>query len=188
MMPVAATYAPRPSRSGGGPPHGTRPLVPLAAVLLVLVLAACGSAGAGSSDGDDGAVRYFGHEASVSDREAITTLVQHYYAAVAARDGVRACSLIHYILAESVPEDYGRPPGPLYLRGVTSCGALLSLVFKRFHAQLEKPPRVTGVRVNGSGRLAYALLDWRTLPAGYMEARREGGRWKINRVLAAPMP
>jgi hypothetical protein len=144
------------------------------------------SAGGASHDSDDATVTGYGHAASARDAREITALVQRYYAAAAAEDGARACGLTYYILAESIPEDYGRPPGPRYLSGAGTCQAVLSIVFKRFHVQLAEPPRVRAVRVNGT--LAYALLDWTTLPAGYIEARREGGTWKIDRVLAAPLP
>jgi hypothetical protein len=136
-------------------------------------------------DGDDAAVRGYGHAASAADAQAVSAVVRRYYAAAAAQDARTACALTYYILAESLPEQYGGPPGPLYLRGAGSCQAVLSIVFRRFHAQLVQPPTVTGVRVNGE--LAYALLGWTALPAGYIEARREGRAWKIDKVLAAPL-
>jgi hypothetical protein len=167
----------------------TRALALLAAVLLGLGAGACGGAGkgAGSAPGaaDNGVVTY-GHAASAADRLAVTALVERYYAAAAAQDSARACSLTYYILVETMPEQYGQPPGPLYLRGAKTCRAVLSIVFKRFHTQLTEPPEVTGVRVEGD--LAYALLGWATMPVGFMEVRREGGAWKIDRVLAAPLP
>jgi hypothetical protein len=137
-------------------------------------------------DGDDGSVRYFGHAASARDTRAITTLVRRYYAAAAAGDGVGACALIFYIVTETIPEEYGRAPGPLYLRGATSCQAVLSRVFKHFHARLTAPLTVTAVRVNGDR--ADAMLSWTTLPAGFIETRREGGGWKVNSPLATPLP
>jgi hypothetical protein len=144
------------------------------------------SAGGGATDGDDGEVSDFGHAASAADRQAIASLVGRYYAAAGAEDGTRACALTYFIVAETMAEDYGRSPGPHYLRGAGSCRAVLTTVFGHFHAQLAIPPRVIGVRVNGN--LAYALLEWRTLPAGYIEAKREGHAWKIFRTLALQLP
>ena len=141
---------------------------------------------AGYYDSDDGPIRDYGHAASVTDRRAIAALVERYYAAAAAEDGAAACSLMYYLLAESIPEDYGRPPGPLYLRGARTCPAVLSLAFKRFHAQLAVAPTVYAVRVKGE--LARALLGWRTLPAGFMEVRREGRVWRVDSALAASLP
>lgn len=137
-------------------------------------------------DGDDGVVSDFGHAASAQDARAITTLVGRYYNAASAADGARACALMFYILAESVAERYAQPPGPRYLAGLRTCPAVLTRVFARFHTQLATPPSVTAVRVEGDQ--AYALLGWRALPAGYIEARREGRAWKIDEPLAAPLP
>jgi hypothetical protein len=141
-------------------------------------------------DGDDGAIRDFGHAASAQEARAIAVLVGRYYAAARAADGARACALMFYILRESVPERYGRPPGPRYLAGLHTCPAVLGRVFARFHAQLATPPTVTAVRVEG--KQAYALLGWSALPAGYIEARRlapgEGRAWKIDAPLAVSLP
>lgn len=137
-------------------------------------------------DSDDRPTRSYGHSVGPAERHAIATLVRRYYAAAAAGDGATACGLTYYLLAESIPEDYGRPPGPLYLRGASTCAAVLSLVFKHFRAQLATPPAVTDVRV--SDRRAAALLGWTSLPAGSIELRREGRVWKIDQLLAAPLP
>jgi hypothetical protein len=188
------------------------PLVALAVVSLGVGVGACGSmskdasrppgvvSGAGLMsdedgdsqgqsaylDGDDGAVSDFGHAAGARDTRAITTLVRRYYAAAAAGDGARACALLYYLVAESLPEEYARPPGPLYLKGADSCPALMSRVFAHFHAQLASPPTVTALRV--SGDRADALLGWKTLPAGFIEARLEGRVWRLEQPLALPLP
>jgi hypothetical protein len=163
--------------------------VMLAVALLGVGAGACGEAhkraGVASFDGTDAAFRHFGQAASAPDAQAVAALVERYYAAAAAEDGARACALIYFILAEALPEEYGGPPGPLYLSVAATCRAVETRVFVHFHAQLAEPPRVTGVRVNGN--TAYALLAWRRLPAGYMEAKREGAAWRIDRVLAAPL-
>ena len=137
-------------------------------------------------DGDDGEVSDSGQRASAGVERAITTLVRRYYAAAAAEDGARACSLMYYIIAESIPEKYARAPGPLYLKGVDSCPALMTRVFRRLHAQLQAAPTVTAVRV--SGERADVLLGWKTLPAGFIKVRREGRVWKLEEPLAAPLP
>jgi hypothetical protein len=175
----------------------TQKLALVAAVLLGVGVGACGGAAkhagapskaaarAGSSDSARPGMLGFGQPASASDGRAITALVQHYYAAAAAEDGTKACGLTYYILAESIPEQYGHPPGPLYLRGLGTCQAVLSAVFRRFHAQLAQPPQVAGVRAKG--KHTYALLRWAKLPPGFIEVRREGRAWKIDQVLAAPL-
>lgn len=145
-----------------------------------------GAGASGYFDLDDGAVRHFGHAADARDARAIATLVGRYYAAAAADDGARACSLLYWLVAESLPEEYARPPGPLYLKGADSCPALLTRVFVHFHGQLSVAPKVVAVRV--AGDRADALLGWPALPAGYIEARREGSAWKLARQLADPLP
>jgi hypothetical protein len=165
-------------------------LAPLASILLSVGVCACG--GSGKVDANSAAtvpaavVRDFGHAAGAADRSEIATLVGHYYAAAAAGQGARACGMLFFALAELVPERYGRPPGPLYLNGADTCQAVLSRVFEHFHAQLQPRPTVALVRV--SGERARALLEWKALPAGYIEARREGVAWKLEDVLAAALP
>src|SRR5215469_16904431 len=44
-------------------------------------------------DGDDNAILSFGHTPSVAEERLIVTLIKRYYAAVAANDGTRGCSL-----------------------------------------------------------------------------------------------
>jgi hypothetical protein len=51
---------------------------------------------------------------------------------------------------------------------------------------LQAAPTVTAVRIGGEH--ADALLGWRALPAGFIEARREGKAWKLEQPLAAPLP
>jgi hypothetical protein len=137
-------------------------------------------------DGDDGAVSHSGHAASARDTRAISTLVRSYYAAAATGRGAKACALLYYLVAESLPEEYARPPGPLYLKSADSCPALMSRVFAHFHAQMASPPTVTAVRVGGDR--AYALLGWKSSPAGFIEARLEGRVWKLEQPLALPLP
>ncbi len=166
----------------------------LAVALLGVEMSACGNghavsgstASASPARSRANPIRSFGTAASPANYRAIATLLSRYYAAAATKSGAAGCALTYYILAESVPEEYGGPPGPQYLRGAATCQAVLSRVFDHFHAQLTEAPRVTGVRVKGN--LAYALLSWAKLPAGYMAVRREGPRWRIDRVLAAPLP
>ena len=137
-------------------------------------------------DSDDGSVRYMGRAAGIRDAQAIAALVHRYYLAAAAGSGAGACALLYYIVAESLPEEYARPPGPPYLSGAGSCQVLMSRVFAHFHAQLAQPPRVTAVRVEGEH--ADALLAWTKLPAGFIELRREGRVWKVNKPLATALP
>jgi hypothetical protein len=80
-------------------------------------------------DTNNNSVLDFGHAADAADRRAVTTLLKQYYAAAAAGDGMAACSMIYATLAAAVPEDYGREPGPSYLRvrrSWTCCSSTLT--------------------------------------------------------------
>lgn len=164
----------------------------LALLALVPLAAWAGACGGGSgrvatnnNSAAAVAVRDFGHAAGTADRSEIAALVERYYAAAAAEQGAAACGMLFFALAESLPEKLHWAPGPRYLNGAETCQAVLTRVFEHFHAQLQMQPAVTLVRVDGER--ARALLAWRTLPAGYMEAKREGGTWKLALVLAAAL-
>jgi hypothetical protein len=139
----------------------------------------------GYYDGDDGAIRSYGHAASAADRRTIAALVKRYYAAAAASDGAKACPLIYSTQEEAIPEDYGRPPGPAYARGKT-CAVVMSKMFAHAHNKLAGGFEVTGVRVEG--REARALLGSRTVPARFVVVTRERGAWKIDELIGQPLP
>jgi hypothetical protein len=144
------------------------------------------AAGAAYFDRDDGPTRSFGHAAGAAQAAAIAAVVKRYYAAAAARDGTAACALTYYLTVETIPEEYGEPPGPRYLRGARTCTAVLDIFFNRAHRQLTAPVTVAGVRVRGA--FANALVGFRTLPAGVVKLRREGRTWKVAGLLAEPIP
>jgi hypothetical protein len=139
----------------------------------------------GYYDGDDGAIRGFGHAAIAPEEGASAALDTRYSGAAAASDGARACPLIYSTFEEAIPEDYGQPPGPAYARGKT-CAVVMSKLFKHAHSQLAGGFEVTGVRVKGGE--ARVLLGSRTVPAGFVTVRRERGAWKIEALLGEPLP
>jgi hypothetical protein len=139
----------------------------------------------GYHDSDDSSAHAFGHAPSATDRRAIATLVKRYYADAATSDGAKACALIYSILAETIPEDYGRGAGPAYSRGKT-CAVVMTKYFKHNHSQLAGAVKMTGVRVNGNE--AHAFLGSKAMPASLMPVQREHGKWKIDALLGLPMP
>lgn len=139
---------------------------------------------AGYLDSDDSSIQAFGQAPSAVEDRAIAALVSRYFAAAAAGDGAKACPLIYSLLAEAIPEDFGRSPGPAYARGKT-CAVVMSKIFKHDHAQLAGV-QVTGVRV--SGNEARALLGSKALPAGSILLRREHRAWKMDALLSEPLP
>jgi hypothetical protein len=139
----------------------------------------------GYHDKDDSVISAYGQEAGATDRQALTAAVKRYHAAAVAGDGARACAMIKASFAKAIPEDYGRPSNPAYLRG-TTCSAVMSGLFKHEHRALSAAFEVTGVRV--AGRRAYILLGSRTTPASYLILEREGGAWQVVGLLGAPLP
>jgi hypothetical protein len=177
------------------------PLALLAVALLGVGAGGCGGARKGAVsasrvtskpatsyyDGDDASMLSYGHAANAADERAIAALVKRYFAAAAVEDGAKACALTYALRAETLPERYGQSPGPLYLRGATTCPALLSRAFTHFHSLLAQAAvELGGVRVEG--HRAVALLGFGTKPASYIAVRREGGAWKIDGLLVTRLP
>jgi hypothetical protein len=137
-------------------------------------------------DGDDHSIVSFGHPAGAADKQAVTAVVKHYYAVAAAADGAAACSLMYSGFAAVVPEDYGQAPGPAYLRGDTTCSAVMSALFKHSRSELTRAFDVSEVRV--ARNQGFALLGSRTAPASYLDVRRERGVWKLDALTAVALP
>jgi hypothetical protein len=129
------------------------------------------------------------HPPSSADARAITALIKRYYVLAAAENGAAACAMLYSTLAEVVPEDYGQsPPGQPYMRG-TTCAAVLTLLFKHFHAQLAlELPKLRVRRIGLDGRNARALLSFGTLPERQISVDREGHSWRIDALLDSELP
>jgi hypothetical protein len=139
-------------------------------------------------DRDDNSFRAFGHAARPADRKAITALVRRYIAVAAAGDGASACTLLYSALAKAVPETYGQPPGPAYLRGKT-CAEVTTKLYARDHEQLHAYLRtleVTGVRLDHNTGLV--VLRFTGLPGRRIEVERERKGWKIGALLDRELP
>jgi hypothetical protein len=167
----------------------------LAIVLLGLGVAACGgSTGSHSSattttikrdrdddadhNDDDAHVLYYGHAPTPAERQAITSLVSAYYAAGAAEDGAKACTLLMPFVAESVVESIGHTRE---LKG-TTCATVMSKLFRSHHTLIAGESaslKFYTVRVEG-GR-ALTVLSFANLPEvrQLTERRDTGGAWKV---------
>jgi hypothetical protein len=137
-------------------------------------------------DKDDSVLLSYGRAADASDGDAITKVVKKYYADATTGQGAKACHLLSSRLAGAVAEDYGRAPGPSYLRGGTTCPAILSLLFAHIHSQLVATINVTQVRISGS--LAEAFLGSVVLHASEIPVERQGHAWRIAEPLANLLP
>ncbi len=126
----------------------------------------------------------FGKEATPAQRQAVTALVTRYYRAGAAADGATACSLIVPRVARSVPEDYGRAPGPRYLRGGKTCPAVMSRMFTHLSKRMKAEwatLKVTRVRLGPRG--GYAVLRFGSPPERELTVVRNGGAWHVSSLL-----
>jgi hypothetical protein len=145
--------------------------------------------GAPNDDINNNRIERYGHAASATDEWAVTELVKSYYAMAAAGNGVKACTLLDSSLAADAPEDYGRVPGPAYLRGATTCPAVMAKLFRHSRAQLAAKTatlEVTSIRV--SGNHGFALLSFGKMPERDITVRREHHRWKIGMLLDEELP
>jgi len=89
--------------------------------------------------------------------------------------------------AASVVEDYGRGrSGPAYIRGASTCQAVLALQFEHSRDELAGAIHVTSVGVKGP--LALALLGSSTMPAGYINLERTRGVWRVATLIGVPLP
>lgn len=145
--------------------------------------------GAPYDDTNNNRVLSFGHAASASDRQTIAALVERYYAASAAEDGAKACSMLYSTITETVPEDYGTsPPGPSYAKG-TTCPAVLTLIFKHSHDQLAvKLSKLKVSRVRLEEHHGLAVLSFGKMPEREIQVIREGRTWKIQSLLDRELP
>lgn len=137
-------------------------------------------------DSDDRFIVRFGVKANAADARAVASVVARYRVAAAASDGAKACSLMYSTLAEAVVEDYGRAPGPAYLRGAQTCAELMSRLFAHLHGELTGAVDVTSVRVKRND--GFALLGSSHAPARYVKVHRERGVWKIEALTLLTLP
>jgi hypothetical protein len=130
----------------------------------------------------------YGPRADAADRQEIVAVVKRYYAAAAAQDGAKACSLLYSGIAKSVPEDYGESPGTPYMDGKT-CAAVLSKLFEHRNGQPTADlaaMEVADVRVNIYNE-ALVLLRLPTKTYDEVSLHREGKSWKILQLLGGPL-
>jgi hypothetical protein len=175
----------------------------LAIVLLGMSFTACGgSSGSGSfphaaastaapkkdrdddddNNDDDNQVLYYAQAAVGNNRQAIESLIVDYYAASAAENGAKACTLLMPFVAESVVESVGESPG---LHG-KNCAVVMSKLFKLHHGELAtKSAQLKFYSVRASNRKALILLSYAYLPeVRQFILRRDGsGAWRVMSLL-----
>ncbi len=140
----------------------------------------------GYHDKDDWEALGYGHGASTIDAQTLSEIAMRYHKAAAGGSGPRTCGMLSAGVAGAVPDEYGRTPGPIYLRGARTCPAVMSRLLKHEHTVLAVPVAVTGVRVEGQEALV--TIGSRQAPASYFLMKREGGAWKVQDLLPVPLP
>lgn len=145
---------------------------------------------AAADDTNNNRALSYGHDASISERRAISTLVKRYYATALAEDGAHGCSLLYSTLAEAAPEDDSREPGtPSYMHGQTTCAGVLHALFKHYHAQLAAElPKLQITRVRLREHQGFVFLRFGKLPEREIAVERERHTWKMARIYDDELP
>jgi hypothetical protein len=137
---------------------------------------------------DDNQIVFFGHAAGASEANAIAGLVQSYYRAAAAGDGLAVCSRLYGPVAESLPEELSSPSPSQ--GSLTECASAMDRELAELHSKLvaeAKALQVTRVRVRGTRGIAMVYLGAK--PESWVTLRREGGGvWKLQFLFAVGLP
>ncbi len=143
---------------------------------------------------DDKRIRYFGHAASKTQKQAVTATVKRYLAVSAAGDSRTTCTMLVAGLARSadlerdVPEAYRPAPGSPLLR-VKGCAGVLGVLLAADRGLLQAESstgRVVAVRV--SGNVALAILAFPGYGERTIALEREPGAWRIDALLDRAFP
>lgn len=131
----------------------------------------------GDHNNDDAEVLEYGHTANATDRRVSVALVKRYYAAAAAEDGAKGCSMLAPFIAELVVENDGQAEE---LRG-RSCATVMHKLFKLHHRRLaEKNATLKILDVRVDGNKALAILEFPFTPeVRKLVERRLGSTWRL---------
>jgi hypothetical protein len=127
----------------------------------------------------------YGKRANPNDARAVTALVKRYYAAAAAGDGARACSLLDSSLADALaPEQRQSAPATR-----EACARAISPLLHQQHQHLIADDVSTMVvtSIHVKGNLGLAALGFRTMPEGEIVVEREGKAWKVDALFDGAM-
>jgi hypothetical protein len=131
----------------------------------------------GDNNDDDNHVLHYGHAANAGDERALSTLVDRYYVASAAKNGAAVCAMLAPFLAESVPDTDGHSPR---LRG-TTCATVLSKLFALHHGAIAAKKatlKFVGFRIEGVRALT--LMQFSSVhEVRQLIARKIDGRWRL---------
>jgi hypothetical protein len=180
-------------------------VVLLVTTLLVIGMTGCGNTNDKQSSGylkvdgdkeaDDGTgvskgtnddppfLAAYGDEANQATKRAVTAVVKAYYAAAAADQGAKACSLLDTSLASGLAEQQASGSGQ-------NCTSALSLMFQQQQRQFVRDEvatmAVTKVRI--SGHQGLAVMGFKAMPESDILLALEGNRWKIGALFGSELP
>jgi ketosteroid isomerase-like protein len=132
----------------------------------------------------------YGNSAGAADKRAVSALVKSYFAAAAAGDAAKDCSLLQADLvanlaARGASSSQGKSSGQ---SARAACARSMSALLAQQHRRLadEVPTMlVTGVHVRGD--VGLAVLGFRRMPEGEIVVEREGNAWKVDALLDSEM-
>jgi hypothetical protein len=141
------------------------------------------SLGRSRYDGDNDANPTFGPAADPQERQAVVALIKRYYAAAAADEGARACSMLYPLVAEAIVEEHRPGKGAPALRGST-CARVAGKVFAARHRELVADAsslRIGWVQLQA--RQAVTLAHFGPARELIVRVHRAHGGWQMNALL-----
>lgn len=153
-----------------------------AAVIVSCLVAGCG----GQSQPSTASRAPVAREPYSSSEPVLLTTVEHYYAAVTAEEGTRACSMLsaRALAGAAASISHGRLSPT---RRLALCATAVAPLFKHYHRKLTaKGGAVEVSSVSITGSRAIAGLNSRTIPALVGVALvLENSHWKIDQLLGS---
>jgi hypothetical protein len=123
-----------------------------------------------------GMLAAYGPPAGRSETLAVASVVKRYYAAQAGGDARGVCAMLTKGLAAGLSGE-GKSAA-----GTPACEHAMSAQIERQHSQLQAQAvaTMTVVGVRAKGRLALAVLGFRSAPQETILLEREGAAWKVD--------
>lgn len=138
---------------------------------------------------DDGPLlSRYGGRAGPADAIAIAALVKAYYAASAAGEAARACSLLSASLAGGLAAETEGGTGAQGSSAACAKGFAPQLAEQHARLVAEDPASMRIEAVYAEGVSALAVYALKTTPESEIVLTREGGAWKIDALFGSYMP
>ncbi len=129
---------------------------------------------------------HFPRKADPADTRAVAAIVKSYYAASAADEGAKACSLLTAGLADALGTGRGRSTGS----ASGGCAESMTRLLRQQH-QGPTPAEVSTMVVTSvhvKGNLGVAALGFKGTSESEILVEREGHAWKVDALFGGLMP